>query len=105
MTQEELESLPSPGDVSNAALGASAMATLEAAVQGTNVAPAPPLIEDGGFTPPVEGAPSTDDDSEGEEDSSNSVVGAAVSNAIPAAPIDMMARATQEVDRQTAQIR
>jgi len=112
MTQEQLESLPNPGDVANAALGASASATLEAATLGTRPEPDEKLVEDGSSPPAVPDAPAPDDDSmdpEADDSADGSTIGAKVVDAdaaaaMPAAPLDMMARATQEVDQQTAVI-
>jgi len=114
MTQEQLESLPNPGDVANAALGASAAATLEAATLGTTPEADEKLVEDGSSPPAVPDAPAPDDDSmdpEADDSADGHTIGmmahpvdADAAAAMPVAPIDMMARATQDVDQQTAVI-
>lgn len=108
MTTEQLESLPSPGDMANAAIAASSIGTLQAAVMGSAVPPPPPLVEDG-RTPSVPDAPAPDDDSTDITDEDGEPIApdggdAQTLNALPVAPIDMMARATAEVDQQAAAI-
>jgi hypothetical protein len=96
---EELQSFPDPSDVANVALGASAISTLEAAIQGPE---APPPLVDDGSAPAV-----VVDDTE--KAIAGGADGASVEDPDTEAlmgdsRIDMMARATQEVERQTAQI-
>jgi len=102
MTQEELESLPNPGDVTNAALGASSVDTLSMSLQGPGMEAPPPLVEDAS-TIDYSDAPAPDDDNTNIEDgTTNGLTDPALQNM---GTIDMMARATSDVDRQTASIR
>lgn len=101
MTTEELESLPNPGDVSNAALGASSVETLAMSLQGPGMEAPPPLVEDAS-TIDYSDAPAPDDDNTAIEEGANGLTDPALQNI---GTVDMMARATSDVDRQTASIR
>jgi len=109
MTTEQLENLPSPGDMANAAIAASTIGSLQAAIQGSAVPPAPPLVEDAS-TPPVavDDAPAPDDDSTDVEDNADGAphdgAAAPMQSDLPSGVMDMMVRATHEVDQQTATI-
>lgn len=119
MTAEEIESLPNPGDEVKVALSSATIGTLEASLQGSTLPEPPPLVEDGRdspSSPAVDDAPAVDDDSTDIEDDTgeaaadsteradHGLLDAKTRDLMPAAPIDMLARATQEVKRQTSQL-
>lgn len=113
MTTEQLESLPNPGDMSRMGVGDASVATLEASFN-SGPEPPPPLVEDGSTPAVANDAPAPDDDNIDPEaegfgdppaDGAVKVLDPELQSLMPAAPIDMMARATQESDRQTALIR
>jgi len=104
-TPQELQNLPNPADMSQVALGAAAVGTLETSIAGPPQAP--PLVEDGISPPAVDDAPAPDDndadispDDAGETPKASS----SASNIVPGA-MDMMSRATQEMNRQAAGLR
>lgn len=109
MTTEELENLPSPGDMANSAIAASTIGSLQASLQGSAVPPAPPLVETESSPPAaVDDAPAPDDDSTAIEDDADAAppdaVTAPTESDLPSGAMDMMVRATHEVDRQAATI-
>jgi len=83
MTAEQPGSLPNPGDAANVALGAP-----------------PPLVEEG-FVPVVEQNSAANPEAYG----TVQVLDSELKGLVLAAPIDMMARATQEAETQAAHIR
>jgi hypothetical protein len=103
MTTEELESLPNPGDAASVAIAGATVGTLEASLQSPYL-PEPPSPVEENSQAAVDDAPAPDDDNFSLDGEASAVVDAGTSSALPAAPLDMMARASQELDRQTVEI-